>query len=81
MTRRAIWAVLAGGIVSAASAASPVLRFERTKLSNDSYEAASVADINHDGKPDIGNALLGFKFFKYLKNYGFFINTCAACDK
>lgn len=34
-------------------AAEPPLKFERVKLSDDGYEAASVADINHDGKLDI----------------------------
>jgi hypothetical protein len=35
------------------SAVEPTLKFERIKLSGDPYEAASAADLNHDGKPDI----------------------------
>jgi hypothetical protein len=34
-------------------AASPELRFSRTKVSDELYEASSVADLNKDGKPDI----------------------------
>ena len=39
--------------VGAVGAAGPVLKFERIKLSSDTYEASSVADLNRDGKPDI----------------------------
>lgn len=34
-------------------AAGPELRFSRTKVSDELYEASSVADLNKDGKPDI----------------------------
>jgi len=39
--------------VALAAAADGPLKFERIKLSDDAYEAASVADINRDGKMDI----------------------------
>lgn len=39
----------------AAYAADPVLRFEREKLSNEKFEAASACDVNRDGKMDIVN--------------------------
>ncbi len=38
---------------SAAFAADGPLKFERVKLSGDAYEAASVADVNRDGKMDV----------------------------
>jgi len=44
------------GIGMTAAAATPAdsrLRFDRIKLSDDAYEAASAADLNRDGKLDI----------------------------
>lgn len=40
-------------VASPAFSADAGPKFERTKLSGDAYEAASVADLNKDGKPDI----------------------------
>lgn len=40
-------------IVGSVFAADPALQFQRTKLSDDAYEAASAADINKDGKLDV----------------------------
>ncbi|HOA75317.1 MAG TPA: VCBS repeat-containing protein [Phycisphaerae bacterium] len=40
-------------MTACALAAGETLSFEKVKLSSDKYEAASVADLNRDGKPDI----------------------------
>lgn len=41
------------GAAARAGVAEPVLKFERSQISDRAFEAASVCDINRDGKPDI----------------------------
>jgi hypothetical protein len=40
-------------VAGTAVGADVPLRFERTKLSGETYEASAVSDLNRDGKPDI----------------------------